>query len=221
MFSKSKNPEHDALSVSSSSVKTAAMVHLQATKAPMGQQRNAARTDMLASSVGTSVSVAAIDENQLVENANPSKYEKRIDELESSIKSVDRSIKEYQPMADQGSLMQVLKHCEALASEIGAQKKKRHMLEDRAKQLGKLLQHERGEREAWLVAFLKSLHTTLQELTNCIDRSISDSSELMTNSMDGTDEIMSHLIDRVDQLLIQKESELAPVLEYDETSSPK
>merc|ERR1719502_864001 len=113
-------------------------------------------------------------------------------------------------------MMQALKQCDALAAELSEQRQTRQALEEKAKHLDKLLRHERGEREAWLVAFLTSLHTTLQELTGCIDRSISDSQQLMQKSMNGTDEVMRDLIDRVDQLLIQKESELAPLMEQEE-----
>merc|ERR1719316_2209674 len=102
--------------------------------------------------------------------------------------------------------MQVFQQCESLAAELAEQRQCRQALEEKTAHLNKLLRHERGEREAWLVAFLTSLHTTLQELTSCIDRSISDSNQLMKNSMDGTDEVMHRLFDRVDQLIIQKES---------------
>lgn len=133
--------------------------------------------------------------------------------MENAVKSFDKMLRDYTPVND--NVLEVLHRCEALTAELEEQRKTRRALEEKAKHLDKLLRHERGEREAWLVAFLTSLHTTLQELTKCIDRSISDSNQLMKNSMDGTDEVMHHLIDRVDQLLIQKESELEPLMEQD------
>lgn len=132
------------------------------------------------------------------------------------MKGFDKMLKECNPENNDPGLVEALKRCEALATELAEQRKNRRALEERAKHLNKLLRHEKGEREAWLVAFLQSLHTTLQELTCCIDRSLSDSNRLMKNSMDGTDEVMQSLFDRVDQLIIQKESELGPLLEQDD-----
>jgi len=142
-------------------------------------------------------------------------HEVRIASMESSVKKFDQMLKDFKPVA-MGAELQVLQQCEALAGELAEQRDTRKALEDRAKHLDKQLRHERGEREAWLVAFLTSLHTTLQELTSASDRTIADSNTLMQGSMDGTDEIMQHLRDRVDQLLIQKESELAPLTEQEE-----
>lgn len=141
-------------------------------------------------------------------------YESRLASMERAVKSFDQMLRDCAPPVD-ANLLEVMHQCEALASELGEQRKTRQVLEERTKHLDKLLRHERGEREAWLVAFLTSLHTTLQELTVCIDRSIADSNGLMKTSMDGTDEVMHDLIDRVDQLLIQKESELGPLMEQD------
>lgn len=147
--------------------------------------------------------------------AGEATHEARVASLESSVKMVDQMLKEYKPAEPSATqdAAQAMERCEALAAELAGYRQSRRAMEDRAKHLDKLLRHERGEREAWLVAFLTSLHTTLQELTGCIDRSISDSNQLMHTSMDGTDEVMHHLIDRVDQLLIQKESELEPLME--------
>jgi len=142
--------------------------------------------------------------------ASTASCEEHIASMESSVKTFSHTLKDFQPKRDDSKAMQVMRRCEELATELEEQRQSRRVLEEKAQHLNKLLRHERGEREAWLVAFLTSLHTTLQELTGCIDRSISDSSQLMKNSMDGTDEVMNHLIDRVDQLLIQKESELTP-----------
>lgn len=138
-------------------------------------------------------------------------YESRIANMENSVKSFDRMLKDYKPPNVESQ--QVLMQCEALAAQIAVHRQDRRSLEEKAANLHKLLKHERDEREAWLVAFLTSLHATLQELTGCIDNSISESQKLMQKSMNGTDEVMEHLIDRVDQLLIQKESELAPLME--------
>jgi hypothetical protein len=138
-------------------------------------------------------------------------YESRIANMENSVKSFDRMLKDYKPPNVESQ--QVLMQCEALAAQIAVHRQDRRSLEEKAANLHKLLKHERDEREAWLVAFLTSLHATLQELTGCIDNSISESQKLMRKSMNGTDEVMEHLIDRVDQLLIQKESELAPLME--------
>jgi len=146
--------------------------------------------------------------------ASAAVYESRLANMESAVKSFDQMLRECAPPAD-ANVLEVMHQCEALACELDEQRKTRQVLEERAKHLDKLLRHERGEREAWLVAFLTSLHTTLQELTVCIDRSIADSNTLMKSSMDGTDEVMHDLIDRVDQLLIQKESELEPLMEQD------
>lgn len=144
-------------------------------------------------------------------------HETRVCNLETRVKKFDQMIKEYRPPERSDSdMLKAMQRCESLAAELAEQRKNRKALEERVKQLDKLLRHEKGEREAWLVAFLTSLHTTLKELTGCIDRSLSDSNLLMKNSMDGTDEVMHRLFDRVDQLLIQKESELAPLLERDE-----
>lgn len=146
--------------------------------------------------------------------ASTAVYESRLANMEGAVKSFDQMLRDSAPPVD-ANLLEVMHQCEALACELDEQRKTRQVLEERAKHLDKLLRHERGEREAWLVAFLTSLHTTLQELTVCIDRSIADSNTLMKSSMDGTDEVMHDLIDRVDQLLIQKESELEPLMEQD------
>mmetsp|Transcript_112203 Transcript_112203/g.198752 ORF Transcript_112203/g.198752 Transcript_112203/m.198752 type:complete len:217 (+) Transcript_112203:76-726(+) len=154
------------------------------------------------------VTIAIDRASELLEKVSPSKaapsssqasYQERLDRVEENIHGFNRLLQEEQkPNPDEELL---LRHISRMAEELEASRKSRQRLEERARYLDELLKKERGEREAWMVEFLSSMTTTLQDLAGAVNRSLEDNSKQVGGRMDETEAMIERLIGRVDRLM--------------------
>jgi len=130
--------------------------------------------------------------------------EKRIAQLEDSLKGIEALLKERQN--DSSCLPELEEQLKALATQLVELKSGRKSLEDRAARIKSSLAMEHEEREAWLKAFKSALGKSLSDLDICVDNSIAESSKAMMTRLGAADAMMLKLINRVDEIQWARES---------------
>jgi len=128
----------------------------------------------------------------------------RITSVEAELKAINVLLKEQQQ--DANGLSMLRDRAQRMCSELEQTRNSRKAFQERADRLEALLRQERQEREAWLASFSSALGNTLTDLSQCIDKSVSESNRLMRGRLDNADSLMEKLMHRVDQIFSTRDA---------------
>lgn len=143
-------------------------------------------------------SVASPLVTRTADSLNAVDTEYRLNLLEEDIKGIDALLKKQQILADSQVTLRVI--ADHLSSELDIANQNRQSLEAKASQLEAFFEQERKQRQAWLLIFKSALQKTLDHLSNSVEQSIAESSNLMKGRLDVAEDLLQKLTQKVDDV---------------------
>lgn len=119
-------------------------------------------------------------------------------QLEDQLRGVNAFLHEQQQETLEAQSLREKAH--RMFAELEESKRSRKVLEARARELERLLEKERADRDSWLASFMTELQRELGDLETSVDKGIGESSRAMQGRLDQADEVMGKLLHRVDSI---------------------